>query len=251
MGQVADGFTLGGLDEAHFGAIDVLRALASQLIAPQVFIPEAVNQITPVRFSIKSLDKGDILFRCRAKAVRLAFIRFEFGHVRQVAEAPPTQGHGHLVAEQAIVKGDAGDGLQLLASLSAPLVNHFELGAHQAAVPVFGVGADEFGPSDSKGNAPIRPGLRNQIQGRYNFPTVGIDHDGKISWVEGRVRFCHQVAGPGADPLIRLLLLDIPMNPAVKGHQSLGICWRGPAQNQAVSQIAQYGLVFSIYSMHV
>ena len=81
-----------------------------------------------------------------------------------------------------------------------------ELGAHQPAPAVGGVGADNLGLAELEGDALIGPDLRDVANGGDDLPGCGVLHDGEIAGPESGVSAAHQVEHPGVEAHVGLRL---------------------------------------------
>ena len=75
-----------------------------------------------------------------------------------------TQVQSHLVTELAVIPGNAGDGLYLMAACRAPPVHYFELLAYQSTAAVIRMCTDQFYSPHAELDSLVGPGLVDQVQ---------------------------------------------------------------------------------------
>src|SRR5262249_30610524 len=107
--------------------------------------------------------------------------------------------------------------------------------AHQAATAIRRGCADYLRSPDPKRDPIIRPGLRNQDQGRDDRPGAGLLDDGKIVWAAGGMIPAEEILRPGRNAHIGLLRASSTEYMCVESGQRLGVVQRRTAQDQPIA----------------
>src|SRR5512146_473277 len=140
--------------------------------------------------------------------------------MRFVTYVAAYQGKRHLVTKQTIVIRDPGNALNHMTAFRAPLMNHFELEAHEPAVAIVGQSAYQLRTSHTKLDSLVCPGLGDQVHGGYDPARGNLFDNSEIVWVHSRVRTREQVVSPGGDALGIRFVLTVDL--AIKFCQ--GVC---------------------------
>ena len=143
----------------------------------------------------------------------------------------------HLVAELPVIPGNSGDPHQQLSASPAPLVHHLHLAAHQPASPVVGVGGDQLDPSRRNLDAPVGPGLRDQVECGDDLAGLAVDHQSPVLHGETGHTALHQVSRDGH--IARSRPIRTVVDPALEFRQGLGVLRGSAAQDQAIGQLLQ------------
>src|SRR5512141_667773 len=133
MLEITDRFAGSICDDHCDVMIDVLLALAVQLIADNLGGPHAGNCMRSNGTCIEPGNERYIRFSRRTDIVRFFLALFQFWNGRFIPQAATAQVKCHLVTKQAIVIGDACDPLNQMTAFRAPLVDHLELSAYESA----------------------------------------------------------------------------------------------------------------------
>src|SRR5947209_12709500 len=106
---------------------------------------------------------------------------------RKIDAAAPSHVQRILIAELAVVVGNAADTLRQVPLRRAARVNKLKDGAYEAAIAVGLVGGDKLGPPHGERNAAVLAHLGEQARARDDGATSGVLDQSEVGGTDQRV----------------------------------------------------------------